>query len=278
MSTLKRNIHVIALDGKFDDCQNLVKEAFVDRELKHLPLSSANSINIGRLLPQSVFYFFAWSRLRSFPDEQIVFSVPSGNFGNLMGGLIAKQMGLPVARFIIGTNANKEVPDYLQNGIYKLIVPSIACISSAMNVGHPSNMARIISLYGGVMNEQGQILKEPDVAKMKNDLWATSVSDEDTIRTMKDCWLFHHTLLEPHGSVACTALERYLKEFPDIELPAVMLETAHPAKFPEEINKVLGFNPALPPSLAELEGKSEEISRLPNNYAEFKRYLNTTFS
>ncbi|MFN8207764.1 MAG: threonine synthase [Bacteroidales bacterium] len=277
MTTLRKNIHVIALDGKFDDCQNLVKQAFVDPELQHLPLSSANSINIGRLLPQSVFYFYAWSRLRNYPEERIVFAVPSGNFGNLMGGLIAKQMGLPVERFVIGTNENKEVPDYLTNGTYKLIIPSIACISSAMNVGHPSNMARIIALYGGVMNEQGDILTEPDFAGMQKDLWATSVTDEETIQTMKDCWQKNQTLLEPHGSVAWTALERYLEKNPGMELPAVALETAHPAKFPEEINRVLGFNPALPPSLAGLEGKQEEIYRLANNYAEFKRYLNTTF-
>jgi len=135
MTTLHDNIKVIAIDGKFDDCQSLVKRAFRDPALSHIPLSSANSINIGRLLPQSVYYFYAWSKLAKNIDDKALFSVPSGNFGNLMGGLIAFRMGLPVEKFIISTNSNDEVPDFLQTGNYIPISPSKNCISSAMNVG-----------------------------------------------------------------------------------------------------------------------------------------------
>ena len=147
-----------------------------------VPLSSANSINIGRLLPQSVYYFYAWSRFAKNADEKVIFSVPSGNFGNLMGGLIARKMGLPVKKFIISTNENDEVPEFLRTGIYKTISPSINCISSAMNVGHPSNLARIISLYGGVMDRNGNIEKEPDLTRMRKDFCGFSVTDEDTGR------------------------------------------------------------------------------------------------
>jgi len=153
MTTLQKNVKVISVDGKFDDCQDLVKKAFRDPSLSHLPLSSANSINIGRLLPQAVYYIYAWSRLNTGKSEKAVFSVPSGNFGNLMAGLIAFRTGLPVKKFIVTTNENNEVPEFLRTGIYNKISPSINCISSAMNVGHPSNLARIIALYGGIMDE-----------------------------------------------------------------------------------------------------------------------------
>jgi threonine synthase len=279
MTTLKKNIHVIALDGKFDDCQALVKEAFVDPALSVLPLSSANSINIGRLLPQSIFYFFAWASLRNSPEEKPIFSVPSGNFGNLMGGLIAKNMGLPVERFIISTNANKEVPDFLETGEYKLISPSLDCISSAMNVGHPSNLSRIIDLYGGAMDEKGIISRQPGKQRMIEDLWGTSVTDSETIACLRNAWLSHQLLLEPHGAVAWEGLKRYLnleKSNPDIL--AISLETANPAKFPEKIKEVLGMEPALPVSLSGLLEKSEEMVSMGSGYSEFKQYLTDSFT
>jgi threonine synthase len=276
MTTLHKNISVIALDGKFDDCQALVKKAFSDHDLDYLGLSSANSINIGRLLPQSVYYFYAYSRLAKSIDDQIIFSVPSGNFGDLMGGLIAKHMGLSVKRFVISTNENDEVPVYFRNGQYKTIVPSRSCISSAMNVGHPSNMARIIDLYGGKMDEKGNILEAPDVVKLKRDMCATSISDADTKLTIKKIYESHGVILEPHGSVGWSGLQEYYKNHPlddNQQQLSVTLETAHPAKFPQEINDILGIDPVLPPSLSSLDGKQEIKVSLGNDYAQFKKYL-----
>ncbi len=276
MTTLQKNVQIIALDGKFDDCQALVKQAFSDSDLNHLQLSSANSINIGRLLPQSMYYFYAWSQLINSVDEEVVFSVPSGNFGNLMGGLIAKQMGLPVKRFVIATNENDEVPVYFASNEYNLIVPSKNCISSAMNVGHPSNISRIISLYGGIMNEKGFISKEPNIAAMKKDIFAVSISDSETKDILKKVYKEYNVLLEPHGSVAWAGLLKYFESDTSAntkELISVALETAHPAKFPAEINDILGIDPILPKSLEGLESKKEAFDLLENNYAAFKTFL-----
>ena len=156
MTTLGKNIFPLAVKGKFDDCQALVKQAFVDPDLSALNLSSANSINIGRLLPQAVYYFYAHSRVAP-QGEKIVFSVPSGNFGDLMGGLLALKMGLPVQKFVVATNENDEFPRFMNTGIYEPIRPSKNCISNAMNVGHPSNLARLFCLYGGQMDETGLV-------------------------------------------------------------------------------------------------------------------------
>ena len=207
MTTLNKNIQVFAVNGKFDDCQKLVKKAFMDPSLSHIRLSSANSINIGRLLPQTVYYFYAWSGLSGKTDDQVIFSVPSGNFGNLCGGLIAREMGLPVKCFVISTNENDEVPVYLKTGEYKKISPSKNCISSAMNVGHPSNLARIIALYGGKMDESGKIIVAPDLRKMRKDLFAISITDVRTKETIADCYGQYGLLLEPHGAVAWQGLK-----------------------------------------------------------------------
>ena len=238
MTTLDGNISVISLDGKFDDCQRLVKKAFTDPTLSGVPLSSANSINIGRLLPQSVYYFYAWSRLAGNLDEKALFSVPSGNFGNLMGGLIARKMGLPVEKFILATNENNEVPEFLRTGIYKSIVPSVNCISSAMNVGHPSNLARIVALYGGMMDEAGMIHKDPDMKRMRDELFGVSVTDDETRDTISDVFRKYGILLEPHGAIAWHGVNEYLKlnSLKDSGNRLIIsLETAHPAKFPEEL-------------------------------------------
>jgi threonine synthase len=280
MTTLHENISVISLDGKFDDCQALVKMAFSDQDLNYLNLSSANSINIGRLLPQSVYYFYAYSQLADNKDEPIIFSVPSGNFGDLMGGLIAKHMGLPVKRFIISTNENDEVPIYFRSGNYKTIVPSRNCISSAMNVGHPSNMARIIDLYGGIMDEKGKILKEPDVQKLKTDMYAVSINDGDTKTTIKNVYERHKMLLEPHGAVGWAGLLQYINSNPDQCGPdrlTVTLETAHPAKFPKEINEILHIDPALPPSLSKLDEREEQMGGMKNDYKKFKEFLTKNY-
>ena len=276
MTTLHKNISVIALDGKFDDCQALVKKAFCDPELDYLELSSANSINIGRLLPQSVYYFYAFSKLAKSIDDSIIFSVPSGNFGDLMGGIIAKQMGLPVKRFVISTNSNDEVPVYFEKGVYKTIVPSRNSISSAMNVGHPSNMARIIDLYGGVMDEKGNIHKSPNVQRLKTDMYAISISDEQTKATIKEVYERHKILIEPHGAVGWAGLHEFFKEQPtnnNSEQLTVTLETAHPAKFPGEINQILNVDPVLPPSLHNLDQKDEIMLGMEHNYELFKAYL-----
>lgn len=276
MTTLHKNVHIVAIDGKFDDCQALVKQAFSDPDLSYLPLSSANSINIGRLLPQSMYYIYAYSKLAKNTGEKIVFSVPSGNFGNLMGGLIAMKMQLPVKRFIVVTNANDEVPVYWNTGKYSTIVPSKNCISSAMNVGHPSNIARVVALYGGVMNEKGVIEKEPLLNQMRKDMFAVSVTDEETRKYMKVVYDKHRIILEPHGSVGWAGLIKNFeinRDDADEDQVCVSLETAHPAKFPEEINKVLGIEPDLPESLKGLEDKKEEFVLLDNNYEKFKIYL-----
>ena len=179
MTALTGNIRTVAIDGKFDDCQAMVKQAFADPALKHLPLSSANSINIGRLLPQSVYYFYAASRLAK-PGEPIVFSIPSGNFGDMMGSVVAREMGLPVKKIIASVNDNDAFPRFLQTGVYEKIVPSRNSLSNAMNVGHPSNLARLVAVYGGQMDETGKIHKQPDLAAMRRDLFSSSVSDERT--------------------------------------------------------------------------------------------------
>lgn len=281
MTTLHGNIKVIAIEGKFDDCQRLVKKAFMDPALAKINLSSANSINIGRLLPQSVYYFYAWSRVSSRADEKAVFSVPSGNFGNLMGGLIAKKTGLPVRQFIIATNGNDEVPEFLRTGTYKAINPSKNCISSAMNVGHPSNLPRVISLYDGVMDENGNITKAPDLKKMRSDLFAVSVTDEDTRRTIADVYRKYSILLEPHGAVAWNGIIKYYehnKKNQSGKQLSISLETAHPAKFPEELKQIINSEPPLPLSLEGLDKKVENYVTLENNYDLLKNFIITNNS
>jgi threonine synthase len=282
MTTLHKNVQILSLEGKFDDCQALVKIAFNDQDLNYLNLSSANSINIGRLLPQSMYYVYAYSRLCDISkNERIIFSVPSGNFGDLMGGLIALRMGLPVKKFIVSTNENDEVPEYFKSGNYKTIVPSLNCISSAMNVGHPSNMARIVALYGGVMNEKGEVVKSPDMEKMKEDMFTISIDDKETLATIKKVYERHRVLLEPHGAVGWCGLSRYFDFITEDEVHgqvAVSLETAHPAKFPAEIHDILGIDPELPDSLKGLDEKEERVQKIANNYDEFKKYLKDNYS
>ena len=185
MTTLTGNVRTVALDGKFDDCQAMVKRAFADPDLKHIPLSSANSINIGRLLPQSVYYFYAASRLTE-PGEPMVFSIPSGNFGDMMGAVVARQMGLPMKKLVVPVNDNDAFPRFLASGIYDKIVPSRNSVSNAMNVGHPSNLARLVAIYGGQMDETGKIHKQPDLAAMRRDLFSSSVSDDRTRAALKN--------------------------------------------------------------------------------------------
>ena len=275
MTTLGENIYPLAVSGKFDDCQALVKQAFVDPELKGLELSSANSINVGRLLPQAVYYFYAHSRVAP-GGEEVVFSVPSGNFGDLMGGLIALKMGLPVKKFVAATNENDEFPCFMQTGVYEPIQPSKNCISNAMNVGLPSNLARLFSLYGGQMDETGQVARQPDLSAMREEIYAVSISDEETRQTIREAYSQYKVLLEPHGAVGWAGLVRYLDEFGDWS-PAVSLETADPAKFPDEIVRLTGVNPSLPPAMASLDEKEENFLKMDGSYASLKDYLKGFF-
>ena len=277
MTTLRDNVRTIAVDGKFDDCQALVKRAFVDPSLAAIQLSSANSINIGRLLPQSVYYFYAASRLAQ-PGESLVISVPSGNFGDMMGAVFAGQMGLPIRRLVVPVNGNNEFPQFLETGVYEKIEPSLNCLSNAMNVGHPSNLARLVAIYGGQMDETGRIHRPPDMARMRRNLFSTSVSDDRTRATIKQAWNDHRLLLEPHGAVAWRGFLDFIQVEPLGDSPAVVLETAHPAKFPEEIDRLLGFSPEVPASLAALDKLSEDYDRMAADYDQFKRYLTNNYA
>ncbi|MBP7460186.1 MAG: threonine synthase [Candidatus Delongbacteria bacterium] len=278
MTTLGGNVRVISLDGKFDDCQALVKQAFSDPDLVSLDLSSANSINIGRLLPQSVYYFYAWSRVKSRIDQRpIVVSVPCGNFGDLAGGWIARKMGLPISQFIAATNSNDEFPKFLNSGEYCKIEPSIACISSAMNVGHPSNLARLVDWYGGRMDEKGRIHRTPAMDQFRRDICSYSVSDDQTRQMIREAYTNRHVLLEPHGAVAWAGIQRYIKEqaqsVQEHNPFFISIETAHPAKFPDEIRHILQIAPELPESLSRLDHLPESMIPMANEYPAFKSYL-----
>jgi len=275
MTTLGENITAVGVGGKFDDCQALVKEAFADETLRGIELTSANSINIGRLLPQIVYYVYASVRLTK-GEQPVVFSVPSGNFGDMMGALLASRMGLPLEKLVVATNENDEVPRFMETGEYRKIVPSRACLSNAMNVGHPSNFARVIALFDGWLDETGAMRRKPDMDRVRKELWATSVTDEETRETIQRTWRELGLLLEPHGAVGWLGLERYLKETSSSAI-AVSVETAHPAKFPEEIERLLGFSPEVPASLSAVEAKPESYLTMPVDYAAFKRLLLDTY-
>jgi threonine synthase len=278
MTTLTGNIRTIAVDGKFDDCQAMVKHAFADPDLAHIALSSANSINVGRLLPQSVYYIYAWSRLTQRDDEELIVAVPSGNFGNMMGCVFANRTGMPLKRLVVPVNENDEFPKYLNSDRYSKIEPSKACISNAMNVGNPSNLARLVDLYGGHLDQTGCVLRAPKVEAMRRDLFSTSVSDEGTRATIKEAWQKHKLLLEPHGAVGWRGFQDYIAEKPLNGAPAVVVETAHPAKFPDEIRRILDFDPEVPPSLARLEELPEDFDSMKHDYDAFKSYLKKHYS
>ena len=272
MTTLRDNVRTVAIDGKFDDCQAMVKSAFADPALKRVPLSSANSINIGRLLPQSVYYFYAASRV-AVPGEPVVFSVPSGNFGDMMGAVVAREMGLPVRKIIVAVNDNDAFPRFLATGAYHKISPSRNSVSNAMNVGHPSNLVRLVAAYGGRMDETGAIHRQPDLAGMRRDLFSSSVSDDRTRATIKEVWDQYQLLLEPHGAVAWRGFQDWQQTEPLGDLPAVILETANPAKFPEEIERMVGWSPDIPPNMKITNQLPEDYDRMPADYTAFRDYL-----
>ena len=272
MTTLRDNVRTVAIEGKFDDCQAMVKRAFSDPALAHIALSSANSINIGRLLPQSVYFFYAASRLAQ-PGEPIVFSVPSGNFGDAMGAVVAREMGLPVKKIIAPVNDNDSFPRFLATGVYEKISPSRNSVSNAMNVGHPSNLARLVAVYGGQMDETGKLHRQPDLAALRRDVFSSSISDERTRTSLRDFWNKYQILLEPHGVVAWQGFLDWLAVEPLGTAPAVIVETANPAKFPEEVEKVVGWPPDVPPAMTAAIQLPEDFDRLGADYETFRAYL-----
>ena len=279
MTTLGKNVTAIGIDGKFDDCQRLVKKAFADPELKYLNLSSANSINFGRLLPQTLYYFWSYSRVIEEKGQEVIFSVPSGNFGNLMGGLIAFNMGLPVKKFISAVNENDEFPNFLETGTYQKVEPSKNCISNAMNVGHPSNLARLIDLYGGQIDEVGQMHKSPDLEKIRNEIISYSITDNLTKETIVDFYQDYKKIIEPHGAVGWASLKLYRKNHPENnEIKSITLETADPAKFPNEIISLTSKTPEMPKSLEIIHNKEEiSIDAKVKDYEDFFNFLKTNF-
>lgn len=257
-TTLGQNITAIEVDGTFDDCQALVKAAFLDEELNsNLNLTSANSINVARFLPQAFYYFYAYAQLaKQGKTRNVVFSVPSGNFGNITAGLIAKRMGLPVKRFIAANNSNDIFYEYLQTGKYNPR-PSVQTIANAMDVGDPSNFARIMDLYGKSLHE------------IKKDISGEWYDDETIRLVVKEVYAETGYLLDPHGACGYQALEDSLQ--PDET--GVFLETAHPAKFLETVEDILNEKIPVPEKLRQfMKGQKQSIN-LGNDFGEFKDLL-----
>lgn len=280
-TTLGQNITAIEVDGTFDDCQALVKSAFMDKELnEHLQLTSANSINVARFLPQAFYYFYAYAQLLKLTREQVdkltrendtqsiplvnlspfplspVICVPSGNFGNITAGLFGKRMGLPVKRFIAANNRNDIFYQYLQTGIYSPR-PSIATIANAMDVGDPSNFARVLDLYGG------------SHAAITTDISGATYTDEQIAETMQAVWQAHHYLLDPHGACGFRALAEGLRPGET----GIFLETAHPAKFKDTVERIIGEEVQIPEKLqAFMRGEKQSLP-MSKDFADFKQYL-----
>jgi threonine synthase len=259
LTTLGHNITALEIDGTFDDCQRLVKEAFLDEELsRDLNLSSANSINISRLLPQSFYYFYAYAQLAS-TGKPIVFSVPSGNFGNLCAGLIAKRMGLPVAKFVAATNVNDVVPNYLMNGELH-IKPSVKTISNSMDVGNPSNFQRLLALY----NE--------DIDQLRADLVGRRYDDHETKETIKAIYEEYGYVLDPHTAVAYLGLKSVVADM-GASVNGVALATAHPAKFREVVEEALNITVEIPERLQQTLEKEKQSILLSSDFKDFKAFL-----
>ncbi|NMM50646.1 threonine synthase [Marinigracilibium pacificum] len=258
LTTLGENISAVEIDGTFDDCQKLVKKAFLDEELNaRVNLSSANSINVARLLPQSVYYFYAWSRLAS-EDRKIAFAVPSGNFGNITGGLFAKMMGLKVENFIAATNLNKIVPDYLKQGQF-MPKPSIQTVSNAMDVGNPSNFDRLMSIF----NKNWQLARQ--VVK------GYYYTDEETLEAIGHVYRKYGYILDPHGAVGYKALTTYMDGRPSVT--GVLLETAHPIKFADHVEESIGKKLEEPEGIKDLYSRNIDKIPMKNSYDKFKEYL-----
>lgn len=259
IATLGKNIHALEVDGTFDDCQQMVKQAFTDAELNEkLFLTSANSINVARWLPQQFYYFFAYKQWKQTHKNAPVICVPSGNFGNICAGILAHTSGLPVEHFIAACNANKVVPDYLLTEKYEP-KPSVATISNAMDVGNPSNFVRILEIFH---NEFGSL---------KNKLSSYSISDAATKQAIKDVYTLHNYLLDPHGAVGYIALKNYLDN--NLLKEGFILETAHPVKFNPAIIDILGENILVQKEQALLLNGTKQSTFMPNDYSRLKEIL-----
>lgn len=255
LTTLGGNVITMEIRGDFDDCQKLAKQALADEDLKaRVSLTSANSINVGRWLPQQFYYFFAVTNIDGEPP---VISVPSGNFGNLAAGMLANASGLAVGKFIAACNANDVIPRYFETGTL-MPRPSVATISNAMDVGDPSNFVRV------------EELADHNVERLRESLEAVSISDEETIETMRRVYADHGYVLDPHGAVAYAALYRHLSERP--ELKGIILETAHPVKF-ETVHEVLGTYGSVPSSIAALENREKVSIEMDADYDELRSVL-----
>ena len=263
LTTLGKNIHALEIEGSFDDCQQMVKQAFTDQELNQkLFLTSANSINVARWLPQQFYYFFGYKQWVD-KDHPPVICVPSGNFGNICAGILANQSGLPVDHFIAACNANDVVTKYLETSIPVAIgikpQTTIPTLSNAMDVGNPSNFARILEIFHH---------QYPD---LKNKLSSYSISDDDTIATIKEVYEQNNYLLDPHGAVGYLSLKKYLKDNPLTK--GIFLATAHPVKFPDAMEKITGKRIEVPSSLTRIMSKEKKSIKAKNEYNELKDYL-----
>jgi threonine synthase len=258
-TTLGQNITALEVSGSFDDCQRLAKQALVDPAVaQQCTITSANSINIARLIPQMFYYFAACAQLPS-ADAEVVFSVPSGNFGNLTAGLFAKRIGLPVSQFIAATNTNDVVPEFLRSG--KLIPRASRCtLSNAMDVGNPSNFARIIDLY------------DNDLQAIRRDIWGCGFSDEETLGAMHDMEKRHNYLLDPHTAVGVLGWESFAKQN-HVASHGIVLATAHPAKFAETVARATGLRPEMPERLASLLDRAKQSIPLPNRFSALQEFL-----
>lgn len=258
LTTLGHNITALEVEGTFDDCQALVKQAFLDQELTtKIRLSSANSINIARLIPQSFYYFEAYKQVLN-KNRPVVFSIPSGNFGNLTAGLFAKRMGLPVDHFLAATNINDVVPQYLKTGAYNPH-PSYATLSNAMDVGNPSNFARMLDLHGSTWNI------------MQKEITGYAFTDVQTQQAMQEVHAKYNYVLDPHGAVGYLALLSHLQA--KIDAIGIVLETAHPAKFKDDVESILQSAIEVPERLAILADKAKQATPTTVEYAAFKGWL-----
>ncbi|MEQ9304494.1 MAG: threonine synthase [Marinoscillum sp.] len=255
LTTLGGNIRALEVEGDFDNCQAMVKRAFLDESINQkLNLSSANSINIARWMPQSVYFFEAFKQLKN--KDKVVFSVPSGNYGNITAGMLAKKMGLPIHRFIAASNANDVVPRYLQDGKYA-VKPTIATLSNAMDVSDPSNHPRMLELH------------DKDFKKIIAQTEGFSLNDEQTLQVMKSCHSANQYILDPHGAIAYQALKEKLQR----KETGVFLETAHYSKFLATIEQALGQKMELPDFVSDLMKKEKVATPINNDYEEFKAFL-----
>ncbi|MEO2061185.1 MAG: threonine synthase [Mesonia sp.] len=256
LTTLGQNITALEVDGTFDDCQAMVKQAFLDEELSTLNLTSANSINVARWLPQMFYYFFAYKELKPL-HKKLVFSVPSGNFGNICAGMLAKSLGLPIEFFVAATNLNDTVPQFLKTGTYSA-KPSTATISNAMDVGDPSNFVRIQQLYSN------------DTEALKETFASFSFSDDETKKAMKEIYTKTNYITDPHGAVGYLGWQKIKEEFPDAL--GIFLETAHPVKFLETVEETLSTKIAIPQQIKEVIQKEKKSITI-QSYSALKDYL-----